>query len=93
MILIYPIVLMNGAGWAATTINYMWPLATGLFALIPIRKIWDEEKIKFWQYPLYIIAMIFATNQEQVCAILLGTYLLFTVFIFQNFGKGFKSFK
>ena len=81
MILIYPIVLMNGAGWAATTINYMWPLATGLFALIPIRKIWDEEKIKFWQYPLYIIAMIFATNQEQVCAILLGTYLLFTVFL------------
>ena len=50
MILIYPIMLMNGAGWAATTINYMWPLATGLFALIPIRKIWDEEKIKFWQY-------------------------------------------
>ena len=81
MILIYPIVLMNGAGWAATTINYMWPLAIGLFALIPIRKIWDEEKIKFWQYPLYILAMIFATNQEQVCAILLGTYLLFTVFL------------
>ena len=81
MILIYPIVLMNGAGWAATTINYMWPLATGLFALIPIRKIWDEEKIKFWQYPLYIIAMIFATNQEQVCAILLGTFLFFTVFL------------
>ena len=79
MILIYPIMQMNSAGWAATTINYMWPLATGLFALIPIRKIWDGEKIKFWQYPLYVFALIFAANQEQVCAILLGTYLLFTI--------------
>ena len=79
MILIYPIMLMNGAGWAATTINYMWPLATGLFALIPIRKIWDGEKIKWWQYPLYVLAIIFASNQEQACAILLGTYLLFTI--------------
>ena len=79
MIFIYPIMIMNGAGWAATTINYMWPLATGLFALIPIRKILDGEKIKFWQYPLYVLAIIFASNQEQACAILFGTYLLFTI--------------
>lgn len=79
MILIYPIMQMNSAGWAATTVNYMWPLATGLFALIPIRKIWDGEKIKFWQYPLYSLALIFAGNQEQSCAILFGTYILFTI--------------
>ena len=79
MILLYPIMQMNSAGWAATTINYMWPLATCLFALIPIRKIWDGEKIKFWQYPLYILALIFAGNQEQTCALLLGSYLVFTV--------------
>lgn len=79
MILIYPIMQMNSAGWAATTVNYMWPLATGLFALIPIRKIWDGEKIKAWQYLLYTLALTFACNQEQSCAILFGTYLLFTV--------------
>lgn len=79
MILIYPITIMNSAGWAATTVNYMWPLATCLFALIPIRKIWDEEKIKWWEYPLYTLALIFAGNQEQTCAILCGTYILFTI--------------
>ena len=84
MIFIYPIMIMNGAGWAATTINYMWPLATGLFALIPIRKIWDGEKIKFWQYPLYVLAIIFASNQEQACAILFGTYLLFTILMISS---------
>lgn len=79
MILVYPLNVMASAGWAATTTNYMWPLATALFALIPIRKIWDGEKIKFYEYPLYSIALIFAGNQEQTCAILFGTYLLFSI--------------
>ncbi len=81
MILIYPLNAMNSAGWAATTVNYMWPLATCLFALIPIRKIWDGDKIKFWEYPLYTISLIFAGNQEQTSSILCGTYILFTIFM------------
>lgn len=79
MILMYPFNAMNSAGWASTTVNYMWPLATCLFALIPIRKIWDGDKIKFWEYPLYTISLIFAGNQEQTSAILCGTYILFTI--------------
>ncbi len=81
MLLLYPFNSMNGSGWATTTIVYMWPLATCLFALIPIRKIWDGEKIKFWEYPLYSLALLFAANQEQTSAILLGTYILFTIFM------------
>lgn len=81
MVLIYPLNVMNGAGWAATTTNYMWPLATCLFALIPIKKIWNEEKIKLFEYPLYSLALLYAGNQEQTCAILIGCYLLFSVFM------------
>lgn len=85
MILAYPLNKMASAGWAATTVNYMWPLATGLFALIPIRKIWDKEKIKPYQYVLYSIALIFAGNAEISCAILVGAYILFTVlYILKN---------
>lgn len=79
MILAYPLNNMASAGWAATTVNYMWPLATGLFALIPIRKIWDGEKIKPYQFVLYSLALIFSGNAEISCAILVGSYLLFTV--------------
>ncbi len=79
MILIYPFNAMNGSGWATTTVVYMWPLATCLFALIPIKKIWDGEKIKFWEYPLYTMSLIFAGNQEQTCSILCGSYILFTI--------------
>lgn len=81
MVLIYPYTAMHQAGWAATTINYMWPLAMCLFALIPIKKIWDEEKISIWEYPLYSIALLFAGNQEQTSAILVCVYLIFTIIL------------
>lgn len=79
MILIYPYYTMHQTGWASTSINYLWPLAAGLFALIPIKKVWDGEKIKWWQYPLYTISLVFAANQEQAGALLLGFYLVFAL--------------
>lgn len=79
MMLLYPLNAMNGSGWATTTTVYMWPLATGLFAIIPIRKIWDGEKIKAWQYPLYSLSLIYSGNQEQTAAILFGVYIVFSI--------------
>lgn len=85
MILAYPLNTMASAGWAATTVNYMWPLATALFALIPIRKIWDGEKIKWYEYILYTISLIFSCNAEISCAILAGAYILFIIlYILKN---------
>lgn len=79
MILIYPYTIMHQAGWAATTINYMWPLAMCLFALIPIKKMWYGEKIKLWEYPLYSVSLLFAGNHEQASSLLVCFYILFTV--------------
>ena len=92
MILIYPYYTMNQTGWASTSINYLWPLAAGLFALIPIKKAWDGEKIKWWQYPLYIISLIFAANQEQAGAVLLGFYLVFSSLMIFRKDKKIKLF-
>ena len=79
MMLLYPLNVMNSAGWAATTVNYIWPLATMLYALIPIKKMWNGEKVGFINMILHSAALIFAGNQEQTACILLGTYLLFAV--------------
>lgn len=79
MILIYPYTIMHQAGWAATTINYMWPLAMCLFSLIPIKKIWYGEKIKLWEYPLYTVSLLFAGNHEQASSLLVCFYILFTI--------------
>lgn len=81
LILAYPMNIMGSAGWAATTTNYMWPLATAMFALIPIKKAWNNEKMKWYMYPLYAIALLYACNQEQACAIVCGAYLVFTTLL------------
>lgn len=92
MILIYPYYTMHQTGWASTSINYLWPLATGLFALIPIKKAWDNEKIKWWQFPLYWAALIFAANQEQMSALILGFYLVFTALMIARKDKKAKAY-
>ena len=91
MILIYPYYTMNQTGWASTSVNYLWPLACGLFSLIPIKKVWDGEKFKWWQYPLYTVSLIFAANQEQAGALLLGFYSVFTVMMIFRKDKKIKG--
>lgn len=82
LVLAYPITMMASAGWAATTINYMWPLATTLYCLIPIKKVWNGEKFKLFEYPLFLLSLLFACNQEQTCAIVCGSYVLFALLFF-----------
>lgn len=81
LILSYPVAFIASAGWKATTINYMWPLAFTFYAMIPIKKYYEEAKFKWYEYPLYTLALIFACNMEQTCAILFGTYLLFMILL------------
>ncbi|MEW9937948.1 DUF6056 family protein [Clostridium butyricum] len=64
-ILIYPFAYMASAGWMATTVNYLWPLSLGIFSLIPIRKIINNNRIAWYEAILYILATIFVTNLEQ----------------------------
>ena len=78
-VLLYPFDRMSSAGWAATTVNYIWPIATGLFSLIAIRKMWDKEKIKILPGLLYLLATVYSCNQEQCCGVLLVTYILFSI--------------
>jgi hypothetical protein len=82
MIFIYPFINMSSAGWIATTLNYIWPLAFGLLAMVPIKKILFHDKISWYEYILYFIALVFAANQEQMCAILFVVFLTFTMYIF-----------
>jgi len=81
LVLLYPLSRMQEAGWGSTSLVYMWTLSMGLFSLIPIRKILDKEKISWYMYPLYSLALIYAGNQEQSCMIVLASYILFTIIL------------
>ncbi|WP_455797622.1 DUF6056 family protein [Clostridium butyricum] len=79
MIFIYPFLDMSSAGWAATTINYLWPLSFGIYSFVIIKKIYNNKSIKKYEYILSVLAVLFAANQEQMCAILLPIYAVITV--------------
>ncbi|CAG9704379.1 hypothetical protein [Clostridium neonatale] len=81
LVLAYPFKDMSTAGWAATTINYTWPLSLGLYSLIIVKKILKNENIKWYEYILSIIALIYAINVEQMCAILLAIYVPITIYL------------
>ena len=81
LVALYPVERMSSAGWAATTVNYIWPLSLALFSVISIRKAYDKEKIKLLPSLLYMLATIYACNQEQMCAVLVVTYILFTIIL------------
>ena len=84
LVSLYPITNMSDTGWYATSINYLYPLAFCLFALIPIKKINANEKIKKYMYPIYSLITIIACNQEIVCALLFGFYSVFLLYFIKT---------
>ena len=55
VMLALPYTLMSTAGWIATSVNYMWPLAAGLIGLYPIRKYIDGRPVNVPEAVLYTI--------------------------------------
>ncbi|MEY8257787.1 hypothetical protein AAK706_08650 [Erysipelotrichaceae bacterium 66-17] len=76
--------LYGGAGWYATTINYIWVFGLGIYVLSFIPALLKNEKIKGWQWFTIGVSVLISSNQEQMCALLVGFYgvaLLWNIFI------------
>ena len=84
-----PLEMFSGAGWIATFTNYLLPITMGMISLIALKKVLCEEKIRKYEYPIYIIACLIASNMEQMCAILLVVFFIFSVYCFKNNKKNF----
>ena len=80
LIFIYPFIDMRTAGWIATTMNYIWPLSLGLYALISIKRILHGEPMKIYHYVLSVLALLYAANHEQMGTILAGFFVLFSIY-------------
>lgn len=77
---LYPFIELSSAGWVATTVNYLWPLAFGVYALIPIAKITKNKRISIFDEATCILSLLIACNAEQMAAILFCLYLFFFLF-------------
>lgn len=92
LVFTYPLDRMSSAGWGATTVNYMWPLAGAMFSLIGLKKIWYKEKISWYLYPLYVFGLVYGCNQEQVCVFMLFIHVLFTILLIARDKKKVSKF-
>lgn len=81
LLMAYPFVHMSSAGWVATTLNYLWPFAAGLVSLIPIKKYLDDNKCRFFEFPLCIILIIYASNVQQMAYVLVMVFLGFFIYL------------
>lgn len=74
LLLCYPYPTLSEAGWIPTTVNYIWPLACGLFAISIVAQVLDGDannfKVSAWEMTLAILASLFAANLEQIALVM-----------------------
>jgi hypothetical protein len=87
LFLMYNIYEMSSTGWIAATTNYLWPAAMSLYVLLSVKKTYAGEKLKIYEYPLTVAALIFAANSEQAC----GIFLLIYIFLFAKRAAAARS--
>lgn len=79
LFLMYPFYEMASAGWIATTLNYSWCFAFGMISFIPLIYESQGEKVNGYMYIISFLALLYATNQEQSGALILGFNLLYLI--------------
>jgi hypothetical protein len=85
MILIFPFGSFSSAGLMGTSLNYLWPLTTALIFGYSLRKVvLSTDRIKPWEYFIYILLLLFAANMETVGVLLLGVILTIIIYMLLN---------
>ena len=71
-LIMFPWESMGSAGWIATTMNYLWPLASGLYVLSLMTEFFRGNKVSYFKIFLSVPCLLYACNQEQICAVMVA---------------------
>lgn len=82
LVMTFPFGTLMNAGWIATTISYFGPQAFALMALVPIKKVIQNDKFTFGELVFYTVCLIYGANAEQTCVVLLGCYIVANIYLF-----------
>lgn len=74
--MLFPWGILTTAGWMATAGTYFCPLAFGLMSLVPIKKVLDNERMRRREMVLYAFCLVYGSNNEQMCVVLLALYAI-----------------
>ena len=80
LFLMYPFFDMASAGWIATTLNYLWCFVFAMISFIPLINEINGKKTNVFVYIISILSLIYATNQEQSCLLILGINALYLIY-------------
>lgn len=84
MFFFIPNVVLCDAGWGATTLNYLWPLAAAMPAFILLKKAINNESFVFFDSLYAIILLLFSVNSEQMALLVSCSFLLYVLYMFHN---------
>lgn len=79
LFLIYPFYDMSSAGWIATTLNYSWCFGLGMVSFLPLMNYYENKQTSIYTYVISFLCLLYAVNQEQSCALILGFNLLYLI--------------
>lgn len=79
-----PFSLYFEAGWIATSTNYLWVAATGIYSILLLRRIICNERINIVQKISHFLCLIYACNQEQMAGILFIVYSIGIIYLIKN---------
>lgn len=66
---------------AAISMNYMWPLALGLYSITAIKES-KNKRIGWKKLFIYTLTTLYAANMEQMAVVLLIVFALYVLFLF-----------
>lgn len=81
LMFIFPFSIIGSTGWVVTSMNYLWVPALGLYAMLPLYKSYHNYKMKWHEYLLCTLALLYAANEEQMCIVLTGMFLVGTAYL------------
>lgn len=69
-----PFAILRSTGWQATSLNYYWPLACTVWAMIPLADALWKRKTGWTMQLAAILLGLYGANQEQTAALIVGAY-------------------
>lgn len=84
LLLLFPLDYAKTAGWITSTMTYIWPLAIGIFASTSIKKAYEGHKFKWYEYLMYIPAIIYGANQEQLSVVFTIMFVVNAFFLIKD---------
>lgn len=67
---LFPSLAMVDAGFIATTLNYLWSVTLGFLCLLPSWKVFNNEKVRWYEKLLLLPLLLYAANMQQMSVIL-----------------------